>query len=138
MLPRSVVAILVGGGIFGIPGMIIGVPVFAVLYAALGNLVHISLVYKKVPEQEQQYVNIDCLDPDTHEPILFPEESPKQRETPRRTAMLKFTLTLLKNNPEDPDYHLDFYKKIFCDYYEKVRKLIEEYQKKQNSKKDGN
>ena len=42
-----IVAILIGGGIFGIPGMIIGVPVFAVLYAALGRLVHISPIYKR-------------------------------------------------------------------------------------------
>ena len=118
--------------------MIIGVPVFAVLYAALGNLVHISLVYKKVPEQEQQYVNIDCLDPDTHEPILFPEESPKQRETPRRTAMLKFTLTLLKTIQKILIIIWTFIKKYSVIIYEKVRKLIEEYQKKQNSKKDGN
>lgn len=48
-----IVAILIGGGIFGIPGMIIGVPVFAVLYAALGRLVHISLIYKQVPDEEQ-------------------------------------------------------------------------------------
>ena len=48
-----IVAILIGGGIFGIPGMIIGVPVFAVLYAALGRLVHISLIYKQVPNEEQ-------------------------------------------------------------------------------------
>ena len=133
-----IVAILVGGGIFGIPGMIIGVPVFAVLYAALGNLVHISLVYKKVPEQEQQYVNIDCLDPDTHEPILFPEESPKQKETPRRTAMLKFTLTLLKTIQKILIIIWTFIKKYSVIIYEKVRKIIEEYQKKQNNKKDGN
>ena len=133
-----IVAILIGGGIFGIPGMIIGVPVFAVLYAALGRLVHISLIYKQVPNEEQKYTNIDCLDPETHEPVLFPEEEPKKRETPRRTAMLKFTLTLLKTIQKILTTIWTLIKKYSVIIYQKVRQLIEEYRQKQNSKKDGN
>ena len=133
-----IVAILIGGGIFGIPGMIIGVPVFAVLYAALGRLVHISLIYKQVPDEEQKYTNIDCLDPETHEPVLFPEEEPKKRETPRRTAMLKFTLTLLKTIQKILTTIWILIKKYSVIIYQKVRQLIEEYRQKQNSKKDGN
>ena len=133
-----IVAILIGGGIFGIPGMIIGVPVFAVLYAALGRLVHISLIYKQVPDEEQKYTNIDCLDPETHEPVLFPAEEPKKRETPRRTAMLKFTLTLLKTIQKILTTIWILIKKYSVIIYQKVRQLIEEYRQKQNSKKDGN
>ena len=132
-----IVAILIGGGIFGIPGMIIGVPVFAV-YAALGRLVHISLIYKQVPNEEQKYTNIDCLDPETHEPVLFPEEEPKKRETPRRTAMLKFTLTLLKTIQKILTTIWTLIKKYSVIIYQKVRQLIEEYRQNQNSKKDGN
>ena len=135
-------AILIGGGVFGIPGMLIGVPVFAVLYAALDRLVHMSLIYKKVPDEEQKYTNIDCLDPVTHEPILFPEEEPKERETPRRTAMLQFTLTLLKTIQKILITIWTFIKKYSVIIYEKVRQLIEEYRQKQkqkqNSEKDGN
>ena len=137
-----IVAILIGGGIFGIPGMLIGVPVFAVLYAALDKLVHISLIYKKVPDEEQKYTNIDCLDPDTHEPILFPAEEPVKKETPRRTAMLEFTLTLLKTIQRILIAIWAFVKKYSIIIFEKVRQLVEEYQQKikekQNSKKDGN
>ena len=132
-----IVAILIGGGIFGIPGMIIGVPVFAVLYAALDKLVHFSLVYKKVPDQEQTYVNIDCLDPETHEPVLFPEEEPKHAQTPRRTAMLEFTLTLLKTIQKILITIWTFIKKYSLIIYAKVRQLIEEYKQKKNIKKDG-
>ena len=118
-----IVAILIGGGIFGIPGMIIGVPVFAVLYAALGRLVHISLIYKQVPDEEQKYTNIDCLDPETHEPVLFPAEEPKKRETPRRTAMLKFTLTLLKTIQKILTTIWILIKKYSVIIYQKVRQL---------------
>ena len=117
-----IVAILIGGGIFGIPGMIIGVPVFAVLYAALGRLVHISLIYKQVPDEEQKYTNIDCLDPETHEPVLFPAEEPKKRETIQKILTTIWILI----------------KKYSVIIYQKVRQLIEEYRQKQNSKKDGN
>ena len=38
-----IVAIMVGGGLFGVPGMIVGVPVFAVLNAAVWKLIGRSL-----------------------------------------------------------------------------------------------
>ena len=110
-----IVAILIGGGIFGIPGMIIGVPVFAVLYAALEKLVHISLVYKKVPDQEQQYTNIDCLDPETNEPILFPKEEPEEERNPEAHSNAEVYSYFIKNYPEDSAYNMDICQKIFCD-----------------------
>lgn len=104
----------------------------------LAGLVHISLIYKQVPNEEQKYTNIDCLDPETHEPVLFPEEEPKKRETPRRTAMLKFTLTLLKTIQKILTTIWTLIKKYSVIIYQKVRQLIEEYRQNQNSKKDGN
>lgn len=95
-----------------------------------------------MPDQEQQYTNIDCLDPETNEPILFPKEEPKKRETPRRTAMLEFTLTLLKTIQKILLTIWTFVKKYSVIIYYKVRQLIEEYRQKQKtkkeSKKDGN
>ena len=71
-----IVAILIGGGLFGIPGMIAGVPVFAVLYAMVWRLIDHSLVERKMPVEEETYVNIDCLDTETGDAIpLRKEES---------------------------------------------------------------
>lgn len=64
-----IVAILVGGGLFGIPGMIVGVPVCAVLYATLWNLIGHSLKDKKVPDNMENYINIDCIDEATGQVI---------------------------------------------------------------------
>ena len=64
-----IVAILIGGGLFGIPGMIAGVPVFAVLYAMIWRLISHSLDDKKMPLEEESYVDIDCLDTETGEAI---------------------------------------------------------------------
>ena len=88
--------------------------------------------------RSKKYTNIDCLDPETHEPVLFPAEEPKKRETPRRTAMLKFTLTLLKTIQKILTTIWILIKKYSVIIYQKVRQLIEEYRQKQNSKKDGN
>ena len=96
---------------------------------------HISLVYKKVPEEEQSYVDIDCLDPQTHEPVLFPEEEPKKENTPRRTAMLEFILTVLKTIQKILIIIWSFIKKYSIIVYRKVRQLVEEYKQKQKEKK---
>lgn len=57
-----IVAILVGGGLFGIAGMLVGVPVCAVIYAAIWNAIQKSLQKKEMPRQEGDYLNIDCVE----------------------------------------------------------------------------
>ncbi|MFR7394979.1 MAG: AI-2E family transporter [Blautia wexlerae] len=51
-----IVAIMIGGGLFGVPGMIAGVPVFAVLYALIWRLIDHSLNDKRKCRQEEAYV----------------------------------------------------------------------------------
>lgn len=70
-----IVAILIGGGLFGIPGMIIGVPVFAVLYAAFNKILQHLLADKKYPQDETVYCGIDRLNTSTREPIYFSASS---------------------------------------------------------------
>ena len=50
-----IIAILVGGGLFGIVGMFIGVPVCAVLYALLWNHIRRSLERRNLPLEEKIY-----------------------------------------------------------------------------------
>lgn len=57
-----VFAILVGGGLFGFPGMIMGVPTFAVIYYIAGMIINQKLEKKKLPTgsdcyDEYSYVN---------------------------------------------------------------------------------
>ena len=58
-----IVAIMVGGGLFGVPGMIVGVPVFAVLNAAVWKLIGRSLDEKDMSADAEFYRDIDCVDP---------------------------------------------------------------------------
>ena len=62
-----IVAIMVGGGLFGVPGMIVGVPVFAVLNAAVWKLIGRSLDEKEMSADAEFYKDIDCVSP-------FPEK----------------------------------------------------------------
>ncbi|MBR4040453.1 MAG: AI-2E family transporter [Clostridia bacterium] len=57
-------AITLFGGVFGIPGMIVGVPVFAVIYAGLKSLVHQSLKKKNLSQQTREYISVDFVDKD--------------------------------------------------------------------------
>ena len=57
-------AITVFGGILGIPGMIIGVPVFAIIYAAIKSNVNESLIKKELSSKTDHYTNIECIDDD--------------------------------------------------------------------------
>lgn len=52
------------GGVFGVLGMIIGVPIFAVIYAAIKSLVNTSLQKKALPCETKKYQNLDYIDED--------------------------------------------------------------------------
>lgn len=50
-----VFSIIIGGSLFGIPGMIIGVPIFAVLYTLIKELVEYILERKGMPKESVSY-----------------------------------------------------------------------------------
>lgn len=52
-------AILVGGGLFGIPGMILGAPCFACIYALVSAICKNKLAEKELPVITEDYYNID-------------------------------------------------------------------------------
>ncbi len=52
------------GGIFGILGMVVGVPIFAVLYAGFRALVNKQLAKKKLPTQTQPYLTVGSIEAD--------------------------------------------------------------------------
>lgn len=55
-------AITVFGGLFGVGGMIVGVPVFAILFAIVRGLVNRSLNKKQMPLQSDLYLNMESVD----------------------------------------------------------------------------
>lgn len=62
-----IVAILVGGGFFGIPGMFFGVPIFACLYTAVNAYVNYRLRKKDLPVEVLRYTAEHNPAPDSGE-----------------------------------------------------------------------
>ena len=55
-------AILLGGGLFGIVGMILGVPTFAVIYYIVGMLMNHWLEKKNLPTEAEYYSQLSFVD----------------------------------------------------------------------------
>lgn len=57
-----IVAILVGGGLFGFVGMVMGVPTFAILYYIVQMFVNNRLESKSLPKESQYYDPLSYVD----------------------------------------------------------------------------
>ncbi len=77
-----VIALLVGGGLFGFVGMICAVPLFAVLYALLKKAGNSRLVKKGLSEDTVAYEHLAYIDEKTGEHI--PKERPEPEKKPRK------------------------------------------------------
>ncbi len=56
-------AIFVGGGLFGFAGMVLGVPVFAVIYALISEMVAFLLKKKRLSHRTKDYIDFDASNP---------------------------------------------------------------------------
>ncbi len=83
------VAILISGGIFGFVGMLVGVPIFAVIYTIITDIVNKRLRKKNLPTDTDLYSEVQSV---TDLPILPPSEEEKNRKT---------TLTYNRNVDEE-------------------------------------
>ena len=68
-----VFAIMVGGGLFGIGGMILGVPTFAVIYYIIDKTVDYCLRKRKLPEDTDEYIRLEKVDEKTNEIVHLKE-----------------------------------------------------------------
>lgn len=71
-----IVAILVGGGLFGIFGMFVGVPACAIICTMIRNGIQSRLEKKKMPIDLESYRDIDHLDAKTLQPIAPSAQKP--------------------------------------------------------------
>ena len=101
-----IVAILLGGGLFGFAGMIMGVPTFAVLYYIVEMLMNNRLEKKKLPVDSQNY---DALSYVQHIAVAV-----ELQETLR---ILRFRGgTLGETVGIQPGYHADLARLLVTDY----------------------
>ena len=62
-------SIIVGAGFFGFWGMLLGVPVFVVIYAAINGCVTRKLKRSDLPWEAADYRDIDYIDPVSYQPV---------------------------------------------------------------------
>lgn len=72
------VAIMIGGGFMGVFGMIIGVPVCAIITALIQSFVLKRIVRRKLPGSLEAYHHFDKIDPSTMEVYDNPEDPETQ------------------------------------------------------------
>ena len=75
-----VFAILVFGGLWGFPGMLLGVPIMAVIYYIVSHVVTYSLKKRGIPETEIDYVNLERIDKHTNQPVYETTEKNKKQD----------------------------------------------------------
>ena len=86
------------GGLFGILGMIVGVPIFAIIYAAVKSLVNSALRKKDLPEETEPYLKVGSIDEDG-----FHEYKPDTKRTIWQLLNKKTITANIKNKNEEPD-----------------------------------
>lgn len=67
-------AITFFGGLFGVTGMIVGVPIWAVIYAAIRSVVNTMLQKKNMPCEVSRYENLDYVDEEGFHECKPPEK----------------------------------------------------------------
>ena len=93
-------AILLFGGVFGFVGMAVGVPLFAVLYSAVTELVNSLLKRRGLSADTNDYRGRKRLDPDTQAFVEVQQEAPPVSAKERRRAAEKARAEQKQNTNE--------------------------------------
>ena len=83
-------AILAGQGVLGFWGMIIGIPVFAVIYSTVKTVIASRLKKKALPSDSDYYTDIKCFDEETKTPVSLSKDlAEKQRLQEEKERLIK-------------------------------------------------
>ena len=77
------------GGIWGVTGMIVGVPLFAVFYAIIKTVLVTKLTKKDLPTETEKYVHVDYVSTETNEFVDLLPESVKAAKLREEKRLLK-------------------------------------------------
>ncbi len=90
-----IVGIVIGGGLFGLPGMLIGVPTAALIYYLIGRGARHFLRGKDLPQEHAEYLRLDYVDEDG-QLVMKTNEPPKEEDAPKRPPYGKWAEALRK------------------------------------------
>ena len=93
-------AIIVGGDLFGFPGMILGVPVFACFYTLLTIILRDSLKKKGLTNATDYYTDLRGFDADGN-PIKGPKKKRESAKKRKKRMLAAAALELAKEKAEE-------------------------------------
>ncbi len=100
-----VFAILTGGGLFGVAGMLLGVPVFAVLYYLQKTFIEYLLYNRNMPMESENYINVAGFDNSEKKFVTYEEEEKRQKshaeDGDSKSIFSSLGLERFKNKPKD-------------------------------------
>ena len=96
-----VVAIVVGGSLFGVFGMLFGVPTIAVLGYVGGRIVNFLVRRRGLPENTEDYIELGYVDPVSGVPVQKRKEKPEAKQG--RLPKFGFLKNLGKRKPQKKD-----------------------------------
>ena len=79
-----VFSILIFGGIFGFWGMLLGVPIFALIYAAAKGMINSGLKLRELPTSTDEFEKIMLFDDETHAPIYRASVAPRGKKRSKK------------------------------------------------------
>lgn len=110
-----VVAIIIGGGFFGVFGMFVGVPVCAVIVAFCQEWLDRRIREKQIPESLEQYNEMEGIDPNSMKIIprkqqkgstdTIYRESHEEKQAKRERRAQRFGFSIKKQIENDLDVH---------------------------------
>ena len=87
-------SITIFGGLFGVLGMVVGVPIFAVLYAGFKALVNRNLAKKALPTETQPYMMVGSITEENnfveYVPVKKKKKTNEQAKNIQETLKEKF------------------------------------------------
>ena len=86
-------AITVFGGLLGIPGMVIGVPAFAVIFAMIRTYINKGLDKKGLPTDRDKYEFVDYITADNH----IVEQTKEQKQLNKNESILNKLKNKIRN-----------------------------------------
>lgn len=68
------------GGLFGVLGMIVGVPIFAIIYTAIRSVIETRLGRKDLPAETAEYENVDYIDEEGFHAVMPKYKAPRRKK----------------------------------------------------------
>lgn len=92
-------SITIFGGLFGVIGMIIGVPFFAVVYAMIRRIIEHLLIKRGLPVSTKNYINLDYIDDDS----FIEKDTTVEKKFFRIAFLKKKQQELVKNEEKEKE-----------------------------------